>query len=365
MTEPSNPKSPIGSENQSDPPGQPASPPPHDPAPTHNDSSINTPGARLRRNIHTATWFLLFLAAVIVGFYAGTSLNWMRNEDRYSNYLGAVLWAVGITLVVVLLVGYGLFKWYFRGLGSRVYQGVQTIINDWEGFDDPKQRRKSFTPLMLDIAKAAFAYLAFAGAFATLAGLLANLTLIATLGVQRLQVDRLTQQNVRLDQQNQLIKQQGNSLEANNQIIAIDRVSDIQLQSAQRHYDEINRIFSSSNSVSVQVYAIQSIPEVMVMPVDLIAMDHQGQLLRGENDQLTIQTQYPNMEPLKARFLAYIRDESRVQWALKQAGLVQPGNGADVVSPEKQIEALKQITPISNAIVLTLHRLGRGFDMIH
>ena len=137
----------------------------------------------------------------------------------------------------------------------------------------------------------------------------------------------LVEQSGRLHEQNNLIKREG-------KLASLADHADLEAEQARRAYDEITRILEESTSPSAVVYALERLPEAMLMPVTIADPDA---TIDPTNEQLPTQTVYPNLVSLAERLLIFAKN-------------ARTGPGT-VWSEEETLM-------VSTSIFMALHRLG-------
>lgn len=199
--------------------------------------------------------------------------------------------------------------------------------------------------------RAVMAKVAFGLAVAALGVIVTNVVLLATLIVNRLQADRIRDQN-------QL-------LAISNQVTVLQSRTDSDALIAQREFERIDRILNSSEAPHEIVSALRDIPIAMTMSVRRIRLDKYGRpMLSATNDTASDQpphvlteTVYPNLRSLFERYLAFARDNRRVRIRLPHTIAVLGRVNQQIVSRE-DLSNLRDLGPISTAILEVAHRLG-------
>lgn len=306
----------------------------------HPDSGNRTDHRRILARL---TWILLFFATLLVGVFLGTAADWTQLAV-FSWETAAALFAGALfAMVVVAAAAYVSFKLWSSSLLDKARSTLDGLLKDVTQLRRPEYWGAALRPRLMDFARVAAAYMAFAGAVGLILGLITNLTLVATLVVSRAQADRLAEQN--------------SLLKTNNELTVLDRVSQMEQDTAQRKYDEINRILSESESIAEQRYAVRMIPDVMVLPVHR-AVDDNG---KNKVDDYTLSREviYPNLQPLKDRLIAFLR-EDRIGQMLRRERLLPIGRSRAQVDPANLDGVMRLLEPLSDEILDTLHRLGEA-----
>lgn len=157
------------------------------------------------------------------------------------------------------------------------------------------------------------------------------------------QVQRLTQQNALIEVQGRLATEQNQLVLLQARLATIARQADLEQLSAARAYDEITGILDQNASSGAIMYALDRLPEAMVMPVTIVdpawSPNHEADELNRDGMTPRTKTVYPNLVPLAQRLLTFAKSDrpaNGIRWSNDEVGLVSTG------------------------IVHALHRLGFG-----
>ncbi len=156
---------------------------------------------------------------------------------------------------------------------------------------------------------------------------------------------------------NALVSAQNRLIQTSTQVTLIQARASFELELAKQSYDEINRVLSTSESVSEQVFAVERIPEAMVMVVHQLKVGPSGEPVHTASGLPATEEIYPNLVPLRERLVAFAR-EDRIGQRLRDLGR-SSFQATDAVFDVEMQNALRPLGAISNAIVRCLYSLGR------
>lgn len=311
-------------------PPPPLPPPPPSPADTGRPKSWGW-----RRIISALGW----LAALAAAFLIGTTFNLAHTlTNSWSIFLQVTLIGVVVAFVVLLsllLVHHRIKRRVREDSGefvSRLRMLAVALAADRSANTElSPPDTGALVQRAFDVGpRAMAAWLtgrAYWRLFLAVGSIIGAAVLVSQFMVLVQQTTVMAQQTERLTEQNGLIR-----LEA--RLAAIARQADLDQQAAARAYDEITRVLDESTSPGAQVYALERLPEAMVMPVTIV--DPSWTPHTNSTEPVT-RTVYPNLQTLAQRLLLFARQERVPQGA-------------------KWTDA--QVGSVSTAICATLHRFG-------
>lgn len=157
-----------------------------------------------------------------------------------------------LAILSALLVFIATSAWFaykvLVGSTSSSFKGFLAELEETPSkITDKDFREKKLFPLLPDMLKAGISWLSFSGAMAIALALITNITLLATLAVQQVQVQRLTEQNILLGKQNTLMDTQTTALEKQTIAAMIEQSQSlgVVLTDFKRQEEEIARIINA------------------------------------------------------------------------------------------------------------------------
>ena len=126
---------------------------------------------------------------------------------------------------------------------------------------------------------------------------------------------------------------------------------EIEKAQAEAVYEQIHNImWNTSSSIGAQVFAVQQIPEAMMMSVTRVESDTKSKKLK----KVKI---YPNLIKLKKLLQSYVKDQ-RVDRLLKDKNILINGKNYEDLDKKEILLALEPLDRLSSEIIKTLYRLG-------
>ena len=302
------------------------------------------PHLSAQRRFSRWTSTLLIITALLVGLIVGTQLGVERFVREYATTGVAFLVGIAIACVLIVVMGFILYRVWSGDVAPGLKAVYDALRENPERAASADYWFREAPANLLPALQALGAKLGFASALTALTAIVANLILLATLVVSQLQADRLREQNTLLS--------------TSNDVALLQARTSFELDVAQRKYDEINRILSESKSIDEQIYAVDQIPEAMVMPVRRVAVDEMGRPRQQDDGTLILETIHPNLASLRSRLISFIR-EDRVGQRLRDSGMNENHEDAPT-DLSAAMDALRPLGPLSTSILRCLHRLGRG-----
>ena len=270
------------------------------------------------------TAFLLILTGAAIGMALAQAERIIAWGPTVLAILGAIA-AAALLIVVILLA---LRQWLVVSAEDRrqeLADAAASLVRavreaEPEKASEALTELKGHAPTILKTLTLGWAYWR---TIAALGGIMGAAVITAQFVVNVQQSERLAEQNVLLRAQNAIAAQQ--------------RRAELQQQEAERRYDEIARILDESTSAAAQEYALLTLPDAMVMEVEIIDPAWRPKSESDIPDTILI---YPNLKPLAQRLLAFIKQPRIVE---------KDAEGKEAPS-----------ATVSTAICRCLHRLGYG-----
>lgn len=273
-------------------------------------------------------------AGVLVGFV----LSFLLSSGDLAQSILSLLTGFILALLLVGVVGYGLYRQWVHDLGPAIRVLGRTLRRPGVRWNRPQSWGKRSGPPAARVFQIAVARVAAAFAFAAVFGVLTNAVLVATLVVQQVQTRRVQEQNLLLNAASNVEAVAGRNL--------------VDTGGANRTFDLIAGVLHDPRSRGANlVLALRQIPEAMLMTTTVMEMPANGQVVSEAGETPRLVRVYPNLKPLRTELEVFLRRDRLSAFRREMAAA-----GADAEQYERAFKT--EIADVSNQLMDTLWRLG-------